>query len=518
MMNPTSLKKKVMITTSRILSLNIIEEPSLEFRYGQRVIDPRVGLSVFGPIDSDLPNHPRNVSYGLVGTEQGIAKALGFLNRSRTEIISKEYQKNNRLWIPFPGFQAAFNSQLPAKPTKVFQLNSDQLVYSSNLNEPNERAFKVVNNYIGGVEYIKNSEDEVDVIICIVPDIVYKNCRPKSKVSDGVGEKIDTRTRRQRASGQTDLFGSYDVGMYRYSVDFRRQLKARAMVHEIPVQLVLESTLEIDEEKEVPKQERKSPLSDRAWNILTTLYYKAGGKPWKLSTSRDGVCYVGIVYRRVDFTRGNRTACSAAQMFLDTGDGVVVRGDFGPWYSEENNQFHLSKEAAKSLLKKVLSTYGSLEGKPLKEVFLHYRAWLNDEEYEGFKDACPTDVKLVCIRIRQVDNEFRLYREGTRPVLRGTMLKASDTKCFLYTSGYKPFLETYDGWETPQPLRIDIQYGDEDINQVATDILGLTKLNFNACRLGQSNPVTIDFSDAVGEILVSNPAIKEANPRFKFYI
>ena len=59
--------------TSRILSLTIIEEPSLEFRYGQRVIDPRVGLSIFGPIDSDLPNHPRNVSYGLVGTEQGIA-------------------------------------------------------------------------------------------------------------------------------------------------------------------------------------------------------------------------------------------------------------------------------------------------------------------------------------------------------------------------------------------------------------------------------------------------------------
>ena len=504
--------------TSRILSLTIIEEPSLEFRYGQSVIDPRVGLSIFGPIDSDLPSHPRNVSYGLVGTEQGIAKAIKFLNRSNKEIISTEYYKNNRLWIPFPGFQTAFNCQLPIKPTKVFSLNSDQLIYSSNINDPNERAFKVVNSYIDGIKYIKNSEDKVDVIIGIVPDIVYKNCRPNSKVSDGVGEKIDARMRRQRAAGQTDLFGSYDVGMYKHSVDFRRQLKARAMEHGIPVQLILESTLEIDEEKDVPKQEKKSPLSDRAWNLLTTLYYKTGGKPWRLSTSREGVCYVGIVYRRVDFNLGNRTACSAAQMFLDTGDGVVVRGDFGPWYSEKNNEFHLTKEAAKLLLKKVLSTYESLEGKPLKEVFLHYRAWLNDEEYQGFKSACPQNVKLICIRIKQVDSEFRLYREGTRPVLRGTMLKASDTKCFLYTSGYKPFLRTYDGWETPQPLRIDIQFGNEDIKQVATDILGLTKLNFNACRLGQTRPVTIDFSDAVGEILVSNPSIKEPNPRFKFYI
>jgi len=40
--------------------------------------------------------------------------------------------------------------------------------------------------------------------------------------------------------------------------------------------------------------------------------------------------------------------------------------------------------------------------------------------------------------------------------------------------------------------------------QVARDILGLTKLNYNACKLGESRPVTVGFSDAVGEILISN--------------
>ena len=76
----------------------------------------------------------------------------------------------------------------------------------------------------------------------------------------------------------------------------------------------------------------------------------------------------------------------------------------------------------------------------------------------------------------------------------------------------------YDGWETPNPLRIDIQHGEEDIIQVATDILGLTKLNNNSCKYGLANPVTIGFSDAVGEILVSNPKIDETSPKFKFYI
>jgi hypothetical protein len=79
-------------------------------------------------------------------------------------------------------------------------------------------------------------------------------------------------------------------------------------------------------------------------------------------------------------------------------------------------------------------------------------------------------------------------------------------------------LGTYDGWETPVPLQIDIQHGQGEIEQVATDILGLTKLNYNACRLGESQPVTVGFSSSVGEILVSNPTVKDVSNKFKFYI
>ena len=53
---------------------------------------------------------------------------------------------------------------------------------------------------------------------------------------------------------------------------------------------------------------------------------------------------------------------------------------------------------------------------------------------------------------------------------------------------------------------------------VKKDFDALTKLNYNACRFGDSEPVTIGFSDAVGEILVSSPTVKERSPKFKFYI
>ena len=81
----------------------------------------------------------------------------------------------------------------------------------------------------------------------------------------------------------------------------------------------------------------------------------------------------------------------------------------------------------------------------------------------------------------------------------------SERTGYLFASGVIPRLGTYPGTESPVPLRIDVQHGAANITQVARDILALTKLNYNECKIGDSEPVTIGFSSAVGEILVSNP-------------
>ena len=64
-----------------------------------------------------------------------------------------------------------------------------------------------------------------------------------------------------------------------------------------------------------------------------------------------------------------------------------------------------------------------------------------------------------------------------------------------------PFLATYRWLGNACSASNYIQQGTGDIEQVARDIFGLTKLNYNACRLGESEPLTVGFSGAVGEIL-----------------
>jgi hypothetical protein len=67
-------------------------------------------------------------------------------------------------------------------------------------------------------------------------------------------------------------------------------------------------------------------------------------------------------------------------------------------------------------------------------------------------------------------------------------------------------------------LQIAIIRGDADLGIVVADIFGLTKLNYNACKIGRNQPVTVGFSDAVGEILVANPTARHAQPQFRYYI
>lgn len=215
-------------------------------------------------------------------------------------------------------------------------------------------------------------------------------------------------------------------------------------------------------------------------------------------------------------------------MFLDSGDGVVFVGEFGPWFSPKSNEFHLPPEKAEALLRGTIETYKQQDGRPLKEIFLHTHSGITLEEYKGFLRAVPEGVKLISIRVKQDRGGQRLYRydehpdttkRGQHPVQRGIFWQKTPRHGLLYTNGFKPRIATYDGFEVPVPLSVTIQFGDGDIVQVAKDILGLTKLNYNSCQLGEGRPITIKYSDRVGEILLANPSLTQDQWRhnFKYY-
>ena len=74
------------------------------------------------------------------------------------------------------------------------------------------------------------------------------------------------------------------------------------------------------------------------------------------------------------------------------------------------------------------------------------------------------------------------------------------------------------GPETPNPLFVKVQRGECPLETVLSDILGLTKINFNTCLFNDRFPVTITFANDVGDVLIAAPIDSDRRLPFKFYI
>jgi hypothetical protein len=297
-------------------------------------------------------------------------------------------------------------------------------------------------------------------------------------------------------------------------------MKARLLKSKIVTQILRETTLapeDFTKANGMPLRRLEDPATV-AWKLGTGAYYKGGGRPWQLAHVRPGVCYVGLVYKRTDLTADVRHACCAAQMFLSNGEGVVFRGAPGSWFNPDTKQFHLDEAAAKELVELVIGEYLRLHDSPPKELFIHASSNFADEEWAGFEKGAGTDTKVLGIQISDAYEDLKLYRMGNYPVIRGTALPLGDKSAFLWTSGFVPRLNTYMGPETPNPIMVRVQRGECDLRGVLSDVMGLTKINFNSCLFNDRMPVTIRFANEVGDVLISAPMDGEPRLPFKFYI
>ena len=375
------------------------------------------------------------------------------------------------------------------------------------------------------VDAKQQEEDKPELWFAVVPDRIWKYCRPQSIIEPEVRQtalRAFKTTRRAKAFFENrSLFQEMEdeAEPYVYEEQFHNQLKARLLEHSILTQVVKESTLAntaaLGDEGADPKQVARQ--SEIAWNLCTAAFYKVGGRPWKVADIRVGVCYLGLVFKK-DRTGGSeKNACCAAQMFLDSGDGVVFKGAVGPWYSPDTGDFHLSYQAAREIAELAINSYTRKVGIPPREMFVHGKVRLEAEEWQGFRDCAGPKTNMVGVRIRDEKN-LKLYRKGVNPVLRGIAHIRSERSAHLWTRGWTPRLQTYPGREVPNALLVEISRGEAAIEVVLRDILALTKLNYNTCIFGDGVPITLKFADAVGEILTAGP-IKGVPPLpFSHYI
>ena len=504
----------VPLLTSGPIKLNCeyLGEPELVFSDKRHCEDPRTGLTAFGPYSKTDVTRRTVIRVGIVGPADAIDRALALL-KQMSQPIAQTDKVDAMLHPSFPGLNIEEPFQIEMVTQELWHraLRVPDVAAVEAHPDFTVRVQLLLDAVIKEVRALKQLDPAPDLILVAMTEKLEKLCKVGIRQHDietNLGdEEDDLADVEENTIGSDATNNSEETQAITDDPDssrsFRRGLKAKCL-DLLPTQLLWHRTL--------VGSRGVQDLPTRAWNLSVGLLYKAGIVPWRLADVMHGSCFVGISFFHPDGATSNSIRSSVAQAFTDGGEGFVLQGerfDWKPSKEERDKSPHLSREAARNLIVRVLQTYeDQLHSKP-RRVVIHKSSRFTEEERLGFEEALADIGQYGLITIAR--HGTCCLRPGNKPVLRGTIVHFGEKKGLVFTIGYIPFLRCYPGFRIPQPLEIVENWGSLPFRDVAADLLRLTKLNWNTAAFSCVDPITLAFSRRVGEILKiansDNPAL-----------
>ncbi len=483
------------------MKLSHLKEPSLEFGGAFRHPDIRFGIMDYGPFDVGMEGAPKRIRLGIVGSAETVEGTARWIDSCASGFPAKESRQPN-LFPPFPGVgsEETFRCEFVTSDELQAILPPREVARLAAIPGQREMTRAVVQSIADEIAVLSERSVKPDVVLIALPIEIIERTYNSRDVNS--------------AEGDNDLEQGGDL-------NFRGMLKAACMRLRIPIQLLWPSTF--DPSFKIPRKLKEA--SDRrsqdratiAWNLLTAIYYKAGGLPWRLA--RDArqlrTSFVGLsFYRSPD---GEHVHTSTAQMFDERGEGLILRGG-RMVESEEDRRPHLTDEDAYSLLRDSLGVFRAQHGHLPARVVLHKTSRFDRNELEGFHKAIDErDIDYADFVWIQ-KSMTRLYRMGAYPPLRGSLLRFDRDQALLYTRGSVEFFRTYPGMYVPRPLMLRCQALGQPLQHVAEETLALTKMNWNNTQFDNGLPITIAAARQVGDVLKYVGEDQEIAPRYSFYM
>jgi hypothetical protein len=490
---------------SNQLALSLVPEPQLLFGDRQICEDPKTGLCAFGPYSKTDATRRTIIRIGVVGPAEAIDKALNLIERMGSPIPSSD-KLDAMLHSGFPGLndQDPFQIQFITQSVWCRKLTPTQVATIENHPDFPARINLLVNAVAEQVKALADQDSGPDVVLIAMTAGLEKKCRVgiaahDKALRDAAKQDEDDEDSVEEVIEEIDEDVEPEDGDEQETTEterpntdrnFRRGLKAQCMQY-LPTQLLWNRTLS--------GTKGVQDLATRAWNLAVALMYKARIIPWRLADVIDGSCFVGVSFFHPD-GEPNAIRTSVAQAFTHDGNGFVLQGSRFTWNATRSERSpHLDRDSATALIEQVLATYDSEVGGKPQRLVLHKTSRYTKAEEEGFQEGLIgiRDTALVTLSHRGIT----CLRPGKKPVLRGTIVDFGEKRGLVYTTGYIPYLRCYPGFRIPQPLEIAENWGSLTFREIATDLLRLTKLNWNTAAFCCVDPITIAFSRRVGEIL-----------------
>lgn len=460
-------------------SVKWLPEPQLCFANDQRHPDPKVGIPLYGPRSLYTPRHKQEIHVGFIGAGEAVENAQSFFSKCSEGIDGDERHS------PFPGCKQdrGFRCDLRMGSHLVEKITRQEHQSVLGIKNSASRIEQVLGLFHAKMEILTQRDHPLDIVVLVLPQDFYLKCR--------VANFTENHTKVHR--------------------DLRRAFKALAMRYHKPTQVLLETTTGLAQTtRDLDHQ------SAIAWNLFSGIYFKIDGLPWGPAGLAPGTCFVGISFFHPRGATSTLRA-SVVQAFDENGDGLVLRGHNFDWDERrEGRSPHISGEMATDIIRMVLDRYRAERKQLPQRVVVHKASHYEPAELTGFEEGLKAVHEYDLLAIRPV-SDTRLIRAGRYPPLRGTSFAVGDTS-YLYTNGYIPELGGYPHGHVPSPLLVSDHIGDTAPEQLQTEILTLTKMNWNSANMHGLLPITLRFARLVGDVLREVPESQIPEPKYKYYM
>lgn len=425
---------------------------------------PMRGLINNKPYDYYMNNRlfKSNISLGVispVGFEKKLENFLDRLNKKHKVNYNVDYV------IDYPGFQSIYGVGLSIPLIAEWALLDDKMLNKANLYQA---CLNFGDQIKKKIEYLK-SRDSVDVIIIYIPK-------------------------------EYELFTFFNDANIHY--DLHDYVKAFSVQRHISTQFIREKTIDSELDCQI------------AWAISLAIYVKAGRTPWILSGLRTDTAFAGIGYSVDHIKMDNQTLIGCSHIYGADGQGLRYKLSKikDVTFDSKNNPYLSENEAYQLGLNIKELFFDSFKTLP-QRVVIHKRVPFQKQEIDGLTkclgSAGVKDIDLIEItledRFRCFEYDRRLQIDGF-PVKRGVCFAVNENTAYLYTHGIAPSVKNANlryiqgGKSIPAPLKIVKHYGNGDLAQIATEILGLSKMNWNSFGLYSKLPCTIQSSNAIARV------------------
>jgi len=448
-------------------------EPRLDFTDNDNNIvndfHPMRGLINYKPYDNSLNGNvfSPEINLAVICPNKHNEFLYNFLNRLHRK--AEAGRNNPDYLLNYPGFVQAYRIPLNIPdPTSNLWIDS-----SMSINFPNalQAATSLADSIKKKIDQLEDSLKK-NVIIIFIPN---------------------------------DWSGITDVETEHEKFDLHDYIKAYAAQKNIATQFIQQSTLS------------DSMICQVNWWLSLSFYVKSYRTPWVLQGLQQDTAFVGIGYSVNKRKPDDKIVLGCSHIYNSLGQGLKYKlSKVDDCTFDSQNNPYLSYQDAYKFGAMIRELFLNAMGDLPKRVVVHKRTYFKQEEIKGIVDSLgktginqidlieinfEPDAKFIAMSSNQQEMKANFF-----PLSRGSCFLIDDYTALLWTHGIVPSVKSernsyfQGGKGIPIPIKIKKHFGFTNINTIANEILGLTKMNWNSFDLYSKLPATIQTSNEIARI------------------